>query len=117
MLSSSDLSRAERTSAASSSVSTANTNPNKGILTFNGVSVFYAMFYSYDKGGSTPIGAVSLLGNSTYHGGIIVNSLSGSGSSTIIFPSNPGISIGEGLLYYGWNGGWQEYNPVRGDGN
>ena len=87
-----------------------------GHLTINGATQFYALFYAHDVVDGTPVGTIKLAGNATYNGAIIAYSiLQGNGSVLINFPPNDGLSFGEGLLYYGSQGVWQEVNPVRGN--
>jgi hypothetical protein len=91
-----------------------NTNPNTA-LTFNGLAAWYAMFYSYDIVGATPVSSVSFGGNSTYYGALIAYNITPSqGGATIVFPSNAGLDPGEGLLFYGVQRDWHEMNPPRG---
>ncbi|HVK01873.1 MAG TPA: hypothetical protein VM490_00210 [Armatimonadaceae bacterium] len=92
-------------------------NPlGSGTLNINGVAQFYAMLYAYDVIGGTPVGKVELNGGSTFNGSIIAYDIpKGNGNATINYPSNPGISLGEGLLFYGWVDPWHEVNPVRGN--
>ena len=61
-------------------------------------------------------GKVELNGGSTYNGSIIAYDVpKGNGNATINYPSNPGLSLGEGMLFYGWADPWHEVNPPRGN--
>lgn len=76
-------------------------------------SEIYAMIYAYDTGVT---GRVDVEGNVTLTGSIIANTLrldSQAGDITIKEFPNTDAEPGEGLLYFGLNLTWAEYDPVR----
>ncbi|MES2461708.1 MAG: hypothetical protein V4671_14080 [Armatimonadota bacterium] len=94
-------------------------NTHNNGLHLNGGTEFYAMFYAIDQksaSDTTRIGNVDMNGGTDYHGAVLATEITKSnGNAKVVFPTNPGVSVGEGIVYYGIKQPWMEYKPVRGN--